>query len=134
MLNRVQWDPRHSVGNETLDDQHRAIAARCNALADCLEDAPDADEPKFDQIFNDLMTAAHEHFAIEEALLARCGYPELADHQSEREEFEYLAAEIVTTENFDRHELQSFLALWWIGHIRGCAAQHRAYLEGEPGA
>lgn len=128
---RVQWEPRHSVGNATLDDQHRAILARCNALADCLDDAGDR---KFDEIFNEMMTLAREHFAAEEALLARCGCPDLADHQSECEEFDYLAAEIITTQNFDKHELQSFLALWWAGHIMGSAKKHRAFLEQPPAA
>lgn len=132
MANRVQWEPRHSVGNATLDDQHRAILARCNALADCIEDTGAAGDRKFDEIFNELMTLAREHFATEGALLARCGYPELADHQSECEEFDYLAAEIITTENFDKIELQSFLALWWTGHVRGAARNYRAFLERQP--
>lgn len=132
MANRVQWEPRHSVGNDTLDAQHRAILAQCNALADCLDDTSEAGDRKYDEIFNELMTLAREHFATEEALLARCGYPDLADHQSEREEFDYLAAEIITTQNFDKHELQSFLALWWTGHVLGAARNYRAFLEQQP--
>jgi hypothetical protein len=55
---------------------------------------------------------------------------ELDDYRSEREEFDYLAAEIITTENFDREELQTFLALWWAGHIlRRTASDHRACLS-----
>lgn len=126
MANRMQWEPRHSVGNASLDEQHQAVLARCNALADCLDEANDR---RFDEIFRELMALAREHFAAEEALLVGCGYPELEDYRSEREEFDYLSAEIITTENFDRHELQTFLALWWGGHILGAARSHRACLE-----
>jgi hemerythrin len=35
MPNHVQWDPLYSVGNEVLDNQHKAILAQCNALGDC---------------------------------------------------------------------------------------------------
>jgi hemerythrin len=123
---RVQWEPRHGVGNEILDAQHQAILARCNALADCLGKKSDQ---RFDEVFRELMALARDHFASEEALLAQCRYPELEDYQSEREEFDYLSAEIITTENFDRNELQTFLALWWTGHILGAAGKHRLFLE-----
>lgn len=125
MANRVQWEPRHSVGNETLDAQHQAILARCSSLADCLDEKSDQ---RFDEAFAALMALARGHFAAEEALLAQCGYPGLDDYQSEREEFEYLSDEIITTENFDRDELQRFLALWWTGHILGAARDHRPFL------
>lgn len=131
MANRVQWEPRLGVGNETLDAQHQAILARCNALADCLDAA---DEARFDETFRELMDLARAHFAAEEALLAQHGYGELDDYRSEREEFDYLAAEIITTEHFDRQELQTFLSLWWSGHILGSAARQRACLERLPPA
>lgn len=135
MLNRMQWDSRHSVGNETLDDQHRNIVALCNALADCLADAGaagDKQDREFRRIFDELMALSREHFATEEALLAASGYPMLDEHRNERDEFDYLAAEIITTENFDKDELQSFLALWWTGHILGSARKQRAFLARQP--
>ncbi len=128
MSNRVQWEPRHSVGNEILDDQHRNLLAQCNALADCLDASPEGDR-KFRQVFDELLVLAREHFGAEEALLASHGYPELDEHRNERDEFDYLAAEVATTENFDKDELQTFLALWWTGHILGSAGKHRACLE-----
>ncbi|MBU0751694.1 MAG: hemerythrin family protein [Gammaproteobacteria bacterium] len=125
------------MGNETLDDQHRNIVALCNALADCLADAGeegDGDEAdrKFRKVFDELMALSREHFAAEEALLAASGYPMLDEHRNERDEFDYLAAEIITTENFDKDELQSFLALWWTGHILGSAKKQRAFLAQQP--
>jgi len=130
MPNRVEWDPRYSVGNDALDEQHREILARCNALADCLDGGSgEESDRQFDEVFAGLMASARAHFAAEEALLTRCGFPDLDDHRSEQEEYEFLAAEIVTTENFDRSELQTFLALWWAGHVMGCARDHRSCLE-----
>jgi hemerythrin-like metal-binding protein len=128
MANRVQWDARFSVGNEHLDEQHKHFLAQCNALADCLDASGDAADRRFHEIFAALMTAARGHFATEEALLADCGYPELDDHRSEQEEYEFLAAEIATTDNFDKDELQTFLALWWAGHVMGAARNYRSYL------
>lgn len=132
MPNRVQWDPQYSVGNEVLDTQHGNILAQCNALADCLADASEEGDRKFRKIFDELMVLAREHFGAEEALLARGGYADLEEHRDERDEFDYLAAEIITTENFDKDELQTFLALWWIGHIVGAAKKYRTCLEQSP--
>ena len=132
MPNRVDWNPRHSVGEATLDAQHQEILARCTALGDCLA-APDTDpeaDRRFDQAFAELMALARAHFAAEEVLLSAKGYAGLDDLRYEVEEFDFLADEIVTTENFDRQELQSFLCLWWAGHVAGTAAEHRDCLAG----
>lgn len=129
MPNRVQWEPRYGVGNEALDDQHRNLLAQCNALADCLADTGAEGDRKFRQTFDELMARARAHFASEEALLAASGYPMLEELQDERDEFEYLAAEIITTDNFDKIELQRFLALWWVGHIVGAGGKHRPFLQ-----
>jgi hemerythrin len=129
MPNRVQWDPSFSVGHDALDDQHRHILAQCNLLADhCVSDDGVGDDRIFAESFDALMAFAREHFAAEEALLAGCAYPDLEDYRYECEEYAYLAAEIVTTENFDKLELQRFLALWWVGHILGAARRQRAFL------
>jgi len=126
VVSRVQWEPNLGVGSATLDAQHQVILSQCTALADCLDAA---DDRRFDEVFKELMVLAREHFAAEEVLLAQAGYPELEGYRNECEEFAYLADEIITTENFDRHELQTFLALWWTGHILGAARDHRAFLE-----
>jgi len=129
MPKRVHWDPRFSVGNEVIDHQHMAILAQINALADCLDDGSEAAEQQFLKVFDALKATAREHFATEEALLASKGYPQLDEHKHEQEEFEFLAAEIITTENFDKNELQTFLGLWWSGHIAACAKNLRPWLE-----
>ncbi|NWG32007.1 MAG: hemerythrin domain-containing protein [Rhodocyclaceae bacterium] len=126
MANRLSWDDRYSIGHESLDAQHRHFFELCNAMADCLVEETAAE--RFDRLFAELMEKAREHFMAEEALLAACGYPELDDQRSEQEEFAYLVNEIATTENFDRNELQTFLALWWAGHVRGAARNYPAWL------
>ena len=134
MSNRVQWDPRFSVGNEIIDGQHRTILAHCHALADCLADTSEEGNRQFRKVFDELKSLAREHFATEAALLARNAYPLLDEHRSEQEEFDYLEAEIITTENFDKDELQTFLSLWWSGHIASCAKNLRTFLEQQPAA
>lgn len=124
--NRVQWDPNFAVGHEVMDAQHRQILTQCNALADlCADGGNSSADPEFKTLFEQLMTSAREHFAAEEAQLVAGAYSDLEAYRCEIEEYEYLAAEIATTENFDRIELQRFLSLWWIGHILGDAKRAR---------
>lgn len=134
MPNRVQWNSSYSMGHELLDTQHRHLLAQCNALADCLADPGQEGDLKFRAIFDALMIQAGEHFAAETALLAQCGYPQLEEQQNEHDEFDYLANDIITTENFEKIELQRFLALWWVGHIVGSSKKYRACLATLPGA
>jgi hemerythrin len=132
MPNRVQWNPSYSIGNAVLDRQHSDLLTQCNALADCIDDAGQESDLKFHSIFNDLMAQAGEHFSTEETLLTQCAYPMPEELQNERDEFDYLANEIITTENFEKIELQRFLALWWVGHIVGSGRKYRALLEKKP--
>lgn len=129
MPNRVTWDADFQVGHELIDEQHRRLLDQCNLLADHCAGAT-KNEAAFDQAFEQLRTMAREHFEAEVALRAERNDPELEDHRDECDEFEYLADEIVTTENFDRLELQRFLALWWVGHVTSSARELRALLAG----
>ena len=131
---RVPWDPADDIGDAAIDAQHQALLAQCNRLADLCE-ADDGANAKqaFDEAYAQLKALAHQHFETETARLAEAGdagHAGLEDHQAECEEFDYLADEIATTANFDRLELQRFVALWWVGHVKGTAGRHREVLGG----
>lgn len=130
MPNRVQWDPSFDVGNDILDNQHRNILAQCNAMADHVVDTSPESDLTFQERFKELAALAREHFASEAELLARRACTTLDEHKNENDEFEYLAADVATTENFDKLELQRFLALWWIGHIMESGKRYRACATG----
>lgn len=106
MPQRVEWEEGLATGVALVDRQHQALLALCNELAD----ACGRDDEAFDATFGRLRALAHDHFDAE-------GEPE------DREEFDFLVDEIATPEHFDRLELQRFLALWWLGHVRGSVLQ-----------
>ncbi|MBP6676675.1 MAG: hypothetical protein KA185_15430 [Vitreoscilla sp.] len=132
MPNRVPWNPDFSIGHELIDAQHQGLLTQCNRLADlCVAGASDGDESggRFDQACDDLKALVRKHFETEAALLTGGGGADaLEDQRIEGDEFEYLAGEVATAENFDRLERQRFLALWCVGHITGSAEQQRAFL------
>jgi hemerythrin-like metal-binding protein len=128
MPNHLQWDPLYSVGNEVLDNQHKAILAQCNALGDCTANPGQDPEQEFRAIFSDLLSSVREHFSTEEALLSSAAYPELDEHREALDEFEDLAVDVITTDNFETTEIQRFLALWWVGHLIDSAKRCRAFV------
>ncbi len=131
MPNRIPWEPGYAVGHALVDEQHRGLLSQSNRLADLCLRGDDADSARlFDEAFDRFKALVREHFEAEAALLAAGGCTELDDHHGEGEEFAYLADEIVTTGNFDRLELQRFIALWCVGHIVGTAARQAPYLAG----
>jgi hemerythrin-like metal-binding protein len=135
MPNRIPWEARYAVGHDLIDTQHRGLLGQSNRLADLCLRGDDAEARRqFDEAFAAFKALVREHFEAEAALLAAGGCPDLDDHHGEHEEFEYLADEIVTTDNFSRLELQRFIALWCVGHIVGTAARQAPYLAsaGQP--
>jgi len=127
MPNHVQWEPLYSVGNEVLDNQHKAILAQCNALVDCTTNPRQDAEQEFCAIFSELLTTVREHFATEEALLSSAAFPELDEHRGTQQEFEYLATDIITTDNFEMSEIHRFVTLWWVGHLIDSVKKYRAF-------
>ncbi|MDQ5881294.1 MAG: hemerythrin [Pseudomonadota bacterium] len=125
MPNQLQWDTCYSAGSDIVDEKNRSILDQCNALAECLNES----NRKFDEMLESLLARTTQHFAWEEALLELGDSPELEELRCEQEEFNFLTSEILTTENFDRAELQTFLTLWWNGHIIGAANKFRALFE-----
>lgn len=129
MPQRPAWEPDFNVGHPLIDSQHQALLALCNRLSDHCAGAPSpAADQAFDSDFEQLKALAQEHFQAESALLAERDYPALEQHQFALDEFDDLLADIVTTQNFDRLELQRFLALWWLGHVAGTAEPLRLFL------
>jgi hemerythrin-like metal-binding protein len=129
MPNHVQWDPLFSLGNQVLDNQHKAILAQCNALGDCTANPDQAAEQQFSAIFSELLTKVREHFQAEETLLSSATYPDLDGHREAQNAFEYLAADIITTNNFEMPEIHRFLTLWWVGHLIDSVKKYRAFVE-----
>ena len=73
----IHWNSDYSLGNETLDHQHKAILELCDGLSDCLAD-PDPDcEKKFHDTFSELMVQARAHFSTEQDLLEKSGHPDI---------------------------------------------------------
>jgi hemerythrin len=80
---QYRWSDDFALGDATVDAQHRAFFEEAAALRVALA----SDEPK-DRIVEycaAFIANLREHFADEEALMARIGFPALSIHHQEHE-------------------------------------------------
>lgn len=75
------WNERHRVGIAAIDDQHIEIIERVNLIADAVDQSVPHDATQ--EMMDDLILFACEHFALEERLMTEYGFPDLEDHIAE---------------------------------------------------
>ena len=79
----IEWKDEYSVGDPTIDSQHKQLIATMNQLSSLLElPTPPIEESA--RIFGALAVYVLDHFTYEEQRMASMGYPasELAEHQA----------------------------------------------------
>jgi diguanylate cyclase (GGDEF)-like protein/hemerythrin-like metal-binding protein/PAS domain S-box-containing protein len=113
----VVFDAAHLTGVKIIDDQHRQIVQMVNDLNRSLEEGRDDAELK--RLFGALLAFTASHFATEEALMARHGYPQMDEHKTQHEnlvhELQEIAAEF--SQGAELRLLQS-IKDWLLGHIQ----------------
>jgi hemerythrin len=80
----LQWTSTLSVGDETIDAQHRELFARVDRLHDAMLRRERTEALRLLDFLRDYAVV---HFEAEERLMAEEGYPEAARHAGEHEGF-----------------------------------------------
>ena len=80
------WNDAYSVGNDLLDGQHRKLLQISGRAFEVLA-APSVRGADFHALLNDFAETQREHFAAEEKILSRNGYPDLAKHIAEHDAY-----------------------------------------------
>jgi hemerythrin len=73
------WNDRLSVGVDAIDEDHKKLIAMINDLYDAI--LAGRERKKLDNLLDRLVDYTRYHFAREEKLLARTGYPDVAAHK-----------------------------------------------------
>ncbi|GAB4264588.1 bacteriohemerythrin [Deferrisoma sp.] len=129
----MQWEAKMATGIAKVDAQHKELIRQVNELMDAMKAG------KGRQIIGDVLAFlgkyAVEHFATEEALMQRHGYPGYAEHKAVHEAFKKdfgaLAAE------YDRNpeklsvtiQVQHRVMDWLRDHILGIDQKLGAFLR-----
>ena len=75
---RLEWNEGLSVGDATIDHEHKKLIERVNDVNAALMSEADKDEVL--RLMRRLLDTATTHFANEERLLHERGYPEVDRH------------------------------------------------------
>lgn len=116
----LTWDRSYSVGIEAIDAQHNVLFEALNDLHHAMLQGRAREV--IGGLLHDLLAYLRNHFAAEETLLAKNGYPDLAEHRRLHVEFADQVND--SARRFERGEialsvqLLGFLRDWLSNHIR----------------
>ncbi len=120
----LHWSSDLDTGIETIDQQHRRIVDYMNDL----DDANSAGNlTTTNRVLNQLVEYTVTHFAFEEELQEKAGYPFLRAHKRVHEIFTKRVAEYQKRAEAGENvapEVLSMLKIWLVNHIKGDDADY----------
>ena len=81
----ITWKSYYSVGEPSLDNQHKKILALVSEVYEAVERRDD--DAAVRRVLEELSRYELTHFRYEEQLMRDCGYPHVAEHSALHEEF-----------------------------------------------
>lgn len=126
----MKWDESFSVNVVEIDGQHRKLIEMINGFYDAqLAGEKDA----LRSLLNSLADYASFHFAAEERIFARTGYPEMLAHMDEHRQFTGKVNDVMERLDSGRlvisFEITNFLKTWVAEHVKGVDKKYSAHLN-----
>ena len=129
---RMEWDNSLSVGVPEIDDQHKELIRRLNAVEDAV--VAHEGEREVARTLDFLTEYVDFHFAAEEKLMAERSYPGLESHRVRHAALKETLADLVR--DFDEEgatiniaqSIRTFLVNWLTRHIRSVDREFSSYL------
>jgi len=126
----VQWKPGFSVGDPAIDEQHSGLLDIINRMHQVMLAGGKSTE--IQSVLEELMHYTLRHFAYEEEMLERCGYPELDEHKRKHLammiQLQELREEAVHAGATVPLKMMVFLQDWLAKHILGTDLRYSSYL------
>ncbi|MEO5338907.1 MAG: bacteriohemerythrin [Magnetococcus sp. MYC-9] len=136
VLQPFHWDPRYSVGHDTIDAQHQRLFTIFNALIHSI--AMGEGRLGVDKAFLQLRGYVKNHFRYEEALMKKNRYPDLVSHKEQHDqiciELKRYRTQFNTAQEADKNRVArdaaAFCSGWLQGHIKVTDKQYAPYVAG----
>ncbi|MCE5302346.1 MAG: bacteriohemerythrin [Planctomycetaceae bacterium] len=113
----IRWNDYYSVGDASLDAQHKQILAIINELYDAKQRG--VDRQTIASLLGRLAQYTVDHFRYEEECLRAHEYPELAEHAILHEKMrEKTLSWQANADLISGRDLLAFLKQWWCDHIQ----------------
>lgn len=126
----IDWSQDLSVGIQSIDDQHKKLINMINALHDAM--SQNQGDAVMGKIFEGLAGYTQKHFAYEEELFAKHGFPGSDAHKKEHEALISQVAELKKQFDYGQAvitmDLMQFLKGWLNDHIKGTDKKYTDFL------
>ena len=127
----IAWRDEYSVHIREIDNQHKRLFTLLNKLFDAK--GSNQERETLAGILSDLVKYAETHFATEERLMKSYGYPDLASHIEEHEEFIRKVRDFQQLFEDGKVLLDlsvlNFLLNWLKNHIQGSDKAYAPFLN-----
>jgi hemerythrin len=128
----VEWDDRYSVAIPLIDDQHKELIRLTNDLYKGCLAGEEAARVNFMAAIKGTVDYVKYHFGVEEKLLQKINYPELAEHKRAHEEFvKHILNEVQSFQDgkkFVPNLFVRYLRDWILSHIAMADRAYAAYI------
>jgi len=127
----IQWEESYSVGNQTIDSQHKKLIEMINTMI--RNEHTDVDSEVISNVLSEMIEYAGSHFKDEEAYMEQIAYPELKMHKEEHKQFKLKASHFCLATMKDKtsvpEEVLQFLSKWLINHILNSDMKYKTFYE-----
>ena len=132
---RFVWKDEYSVGIKEIDDQHKELFKRINALYNALLSGKG--KSQIGEMIVFLADYVVEHFDSEEKFMKKYNYPDYEPHHEIHEKFKQRIQEL--KKEYEENGATSYLAIitqrdvgdWLINHILKVDTKYIPYLKGK---
>lgn len=126
------WTDAMSVGDYSLDGQHKGLLHICRGIEQLKSDAsPYGMQLRHEQL-NKMQLYATVHFEAEERMLERVDYPDIVAHRQEHLKYAEDLAELLYQSVFSAPNavmMAKLLSDWWMNHILVSDKHYVPYLS-----
>jgi len=118
----LRWQPAMKLGIPPIDADHKALVGLLNTLHYAM--IAGDDRSGLGTVLKELVDYTHGHFAREEALMERSGYPEIEAHRAIHRRIaaameEHRATFLDEPDAFDMALFYDFVSGWLLHHVLG---------------
>lgn len=127
-LPEFRWSDKFLIGVDKMDDEHKVLIEKINAL---IRDLNDSDKQKVLKSFEDLKNYTVFHFNDEEKFMESESYPDFVAHKRIHENMiaQFLGYEkLLKNDQLDKKKFMAFLKNWLISHILGVDTQYAKHV------
>ena len=118
-MSLLQWKPEYSVGDESMDDEHREMIDLINETYEKL--GSNSDALQVEECLGDIFSAISMHFALEERLMRKNNYAEYQAHKDDHEKLldqvRDLMDDFAADSSAGAVRLEQGLSDWFAGHF-----------------